>query len=236
MRQLFLAIFFIAQTIAPTNPTYKGVLVQQPYVCGAEYATRPYRVAVLGNSLAWSPPQPNFDWNQSNGMAATALQSDYPHVLCAMLAERRHQSIVLLVVQAWAIETAINTNTGWDKTYSEIINTFNPDTLVVQYSDNVVQPDPVARFPGVYNAVLDSVHPRSLVCMGGWYQIQPSLTAAIKAACDQRGGAFVPIVDIFLAPDMRGESFDSAVNHGVGSHPNNTGHFEIARRVERAIN
>jgi len=235
MTHLFIAIFLVSQTILPVNPRYKTVLVQPPYMCGVEHLTRAVRVVVLGNSLAWSPPQTAFDWTQSNGMAATTLENDYPHVLCKSFAARRHQTIALLVVQAWDIETAINTNTTWNRDYAEAINAFAPDVLVVQYSDNVVNLDAVARFPAVYNEVLAAMPANTLVCVSGWYQTRPPLNDAIRAACEARQGHYVSIGDIYLAPNMRGESFNTSINHGVGSHPNDLGHYEIARRVALAL-
>lgn len=231
MRTLFIALFLVGQTIAPTVPTYKGVYVQPPYVCGAQHATRALRIAVIGNSLAWSPPQPNFNWTQSNGMAANTLENDYAHIICVALAERHSQTVALLVLQGWAIERAINEGIAWDRTYSEVLAHFAPDVLVLQISDNVTPSQSIA-FGQAYDELLSEMKPRSkVICLGGWYSSIASLSAIIQDKCAMHSGAFVPINDIYESSSMRGSSFDTEVNKGVGSHPNDLGHAEIARRV-----
>ena len=212
-----------------------GINVQPPHICGSAYLTRPLRVLVIGNSLAWSPPQPVFDWTKSNGMDATDPASDYAHIVCNALAERRRQSVALMVVQAWGVETAANTGQPVSPLYAETVNKFAPDVVVVQFSDNVSATNATA-FGVVYGAFLTSITwKRALVCVGAWYDYAAPLSAGIEANCVAHGGAFVEIGDLFLATDMRGGSFDSEINAGVGSHPNDMGHFEIARRIVLAL-
>lgn len=232
---LFFALLLSGQLAAPAMPAYKGVLVQPPYICGAQYVTRPLRIAVLGNSLAWSPPQPAFNWSQSNGMDASTLENDYAHIVCNALAERRHQSVALLVVQGWTIEAAVNTGTAWDRAYAEVITNYAPDVLVMQVSDNVTL-DHAAQFETTYSELLAEMKPRqSLICLGTWYSSVAALSSTIQSACATHGGTFVAIGDIYTALNMRGSSFDDTVNAGVGSHPNDMGMLEIARRIVLAI-
>lgn len=229
---IFVALFLVGQVVAPSEPTYKGVYVQQPYVCGAEYATRAYRVAVIGNSLAWSPPQPNFNWAQSNGMAAETLESDYAHITCKALAERHHETVAVLVVQGWALERSVTEGAAWDRTYAEVIGNFAPDALVLQVSDNI-SPALGDAFGRMYGELLAELKAGRFICLGGWYSNVANLTKTIEGQCV--GGSFVPINDIYESSNMRGSSFDSVVNAGVGSHPNDMGHAEIARRIVNAI-
>jgi len=231
---IFLALFLVGQTIAPTTPTYKGVYVQPPYVCGAQHATKALRVAVIGNSLAWSPPQPAHNWAQSNGMAADSLENDYAHVICEALAERRNQTVALLVLQGWAIEGAINNGTAWDRTYAEVIANYAPDVLVLQISDNVAASN-TDRFATTYAEIASEMRYGRVVCVGGWYPAAQAFTTAIQATCAQHAGQFVPIGDIYTASNMTAASFDTTIDIGVGSHPNDLGHAEIARRVVNAI-
>ena len=204
-------------------------------MCGAQYVTRPLRVAVIGNSISWSPPQPPFNWAKSNGMAATSLQTDYAHVLCEGLAERRHQSVALMVVQAWPIENAVNATQPVPGEYAETVNRFAPDVLVTQFSDNV-SPASAETLTSAHGAFLDSVKwKQALVCISVWYESHASLNAGMRSNCAAHGGTFVEIGDIYTAPDMRGSSFDGEMNTGAGTHPNDLGHFEIARRVVLAL-
>ena len=236
MRWLLFIPLFIAAQIGNAPNTYHGVLVQPPTVCGAKFGTKPLRVVTLGNSLTWSPPQPNYDWQQSNGMAATTLESDYAHTVCEALAERNHQTVALLVVQAWAIEKAIDTAQAWDRTYVEIISTFNPDVLVVQFSDNIIGADSPARFRNEYDSVIGALSWRkALVCVGGWYDFAQKFNADIESVCAAHGGQYVGIGDIFTTPGNRAESFNNLVNGGVGRHPNDLGMYEIARRIVVAL-
>lgn len=232
MHKLFFALMLMGQIAAPLADP---VLVQQPYMCGAQYATRPLRVLVIGNSLAWSPPQPAFNWAQSNGMAASSLETDYAHVICRALAERRRQSVALMVVQGWEIEKAVNTAQPVRAEYAEIINRFAPDVLVTQFSDNVSLAN-AERFSAVYGEFLGTVKwQQSLICLSVWYADHVAFNAGIRDNCTIHGGTFVEIGDIYTAPDMRGSSFDTEINAGVGSHPNDLGMFEIARRVVLAL-
>ena len=168
-------------------------------------------------------------------MAATSLQADYAHVVCNALAERRHQSVALMVVQAWGVESAANTGQPVSPLYAETVNKFAPDVAVVQFSDNVVTAT-VESFSAAYAGVLDSIHPKqALICIGPWYDFSQRLGASIQTECTAHSGKYVAIGDLFAGPDMRRESFDDSVNGGVGSHPNDLGHFEIARRVVLAL-
>lgn len=231
---IFLALFLVGQVAAPTIPHYKTALVQPPVICGAQYASRPLRIVVVGNSLAWSPPQEKFNWAQSNGMAASSLQTDYAHITCEALAERHRQSVALLVVQAWAIESAVDTERDLDPAHAEAINAFAPDVVVMQWSDNVIRVTP-QRFGVGYGAFLAAIHAPMVACVGPWYDFAQRLADAMRAECGKRSGHYVDIADLFTAPNMRAESFDTDINHGVGSHPNDLGHLEIARRVVGAI-
>lgn len=229
---LLFPLLFVGQL---ASPAVAGALIQPPVMCGAQYVTRPLRVAVIGNSLAWSPPQPVYSWAQSNGMAATSLQADYAHVTCAALAERRHQSVALLVVQAWALEGAIESNAPFPAAHADAIARFAPDVAVVQFSDNVVTAT-VESFSAAYAGYLDSIHPKqALICIGPWYDFAQRLADSVQAECTTHGGKYIAIGDLFAANDMRRESFDPNINGGVGSHPNDLGHFEIARRVVLAL-
>lgn len=233
---IFVALFLVGQVAAPV-PTYKGVMVQPVYVCGAEHATPALRVAVVGNSLAWSPPQDQFGWTRSNGMAATSLENDYAHDLCRAIASKQAQTVALLVVQAWAAERAITMRTQIDPAYYDIVSRFDPHLLVVQFSDNVRGEGAVdfsAKYEAFVGIVADNdagAEAPALVCVGPWYTFVARYGDVVKPVCERHGGAYVPIVDIYQAGNARASSFDSEINSGVGDHPNDLGMAEIASRI-----
>jgi lysophospholipase L1-like esterase len=84
VKNLILSLFIIASLAS-----CKKAVKSDPIV-----ASKAYKVLILGNSITYTPPSPNILWYGNWGMAASAEDKDYVHLLGAHLKAANDSSTV----------------------------------------------------------------------------------------------------------------------------------------------
>jgi hypothetical protein len=124
---------------------------KQAAVTGTSVSIPYANVLILGNSITYSPPNTSLNWAGSWGMAATAANRDYVHLLTA----RFQQVNTKCVVQAKniaAFETNYNTY-DFDaelKSYRDS----KPDLLILRIGENVPTSFDSVAFAKRYRALI----------------------------------------------------------------------------------
>lgn len=183
-------------------------------------------VIVVGNSLAIHPPRADVGWPNNWGMAASAQDKDYVHLIGAFVgapATARNFS-GLESDQASYVPYIPDFTAGADSN----------SLLVVQLGDNAAF-EQLANFTIGYAKLLDYVHPKRLVCLSTWWESTPH-DAMIRSQCAAHGGTFVYVGDIYRMPGNpdRLETQWRAYP-GVDAHPHDWGMQQIAARIEAVL-
>ena len=188
------------------------------------------RVLFVGNSITRHGPRPEIGWTNDWGMAASARDRDYVHLLQKKIAAVQPEAQCCLLQVAGSFERAFfKPDWSCEKSYAWA-RAFKPDVIVLFFGANVpgaydagkLEPAPARTFGAALEAFLDYVDPekRAFVLMSQGFYIRPKLDAEKAAVAQKRGCAFVNLEDIRTRADA----------HGRYNHPGDLGMQLIADR------
>lgn len=189
------------------------------------------RMMVVGNSIMNHAPQPATGWFNHNGMAASAPDKDFVHVLTAYLAQQYPQIAVRLVSGGNFERQFSQPEYSLDE-FNEPLQTFKPDLIVVRLGENVDEGNvfsPIG-FEAQYRRLLDrlatySGQPVRIICTTSvWRRLQSD--SMVRRVTTEKG---IPLVDL---RDMVGQDQYFAIGQyadvAVAAHPNDVGMKRIA--------
>ncbi len=189
------------------------------------------RILVLGNSVTLHPPAPNIGWTGNWGMAASAEEKDFVHLLIADIAKKAGGQPEFLAKNTADFERK-QTDFDLKKGLADA-RAFRPDIVIVAIGANAPNPETPeakARWKAAFEALLKEIQswdkPRIFVRSEFWFS--PIKEGVMKEACLQAGGVYVDmcrtdLVEKFAARSER--KFDHA---GVAGHPGDNGMRVIA--------
>ena len=199
----------------------------------SQAAFKPFyrRMMVIGNSIMNHAPQPATGWFNHNGMAASAPDKDFVHVLTAYLAQQYPQVAVRLVSGGNFERHFSQPEYSLDE-FNEPLREFKPDLIVVRLGENVDEGNvfsPIG-FEAQYRRLLDrlatySGQPARIICTTSVWK-RPQSDAMVRRVTREKG---ILLVDL---SDMVGQDQYFAIgqyaNVAVAAHPNDTGMKRIA--------
>ena len=187
------------------------------------------RILFVGNSITLHGPRPEIGWTNNWGMAASAAEKDYVHLVRDAVRARYPDAQRCLMQVADTFERSFfkdgwscEANWSWAKE-------FRPDAAILFFGANVPQdydagtlePAPARSFADALEALcgyLDSGSTAFFVSQG--FYIRPALDAEKEAVCGRGTGKYVDISAIRERADV----------HGMYNHPNDLGMELIAGR------
>ncbi len=199
------------------------------------------RILFLGNSLTLHGPKPEIKWTGNWGMAASAQDKDYVHLLTAAINARTKGKLLLEptpVTGNEGIENILNIANILERGYATYEASrikkqlqWKADIVIVQCGENVPAKDfdPIA-FDKAFRALLDDLKTASnphIFVTGNILWGNPELDKIKRKACDEDSAhrIFVDITD--YAKDIE-------ANGPVG-HPNDKGMKLIANTLFAAL-
>jgi len=191
------------------------------------------RVLFMGNSITLHNPKPSIGWTNRCGMAASAAERDYVHLVMAEVLKRDPQARFAIAQVSGTIEHSF-TNADWSAAARfQEARAFRPDVIVAFFGANVPRAydDAPATFPRRFGTAvgeaLDYVDPerKSTVLLSEGYYIRPVLDEEKKLLARRRKAKWVEIDDIRRRADT----------HGLHNHPNDLGMKLIAERFAKAL-
>ena len=193
------------------------------------------RVLFVGNSITLHGPRPQIGWTNNWGMAASARDKDYVHLLQKkIVAEQPEAQCCLLQVAGSFERSFFKADWSCEKNFAWA-RKFKPDVIVLFFGANVpkdydagtMTPAPARTFGAALETFLDYVDPdkKAFVLMSPGFYIRPKLDAEKAAVAKARGCAVVEMADIQK----------SKVAHGRYNHPGDLGMQMIADRFWQAI-
>jgi hypothetical protein len=208
----------------------------------AEEPGRPHRILFLGNSITRHPPLPAIEWPFDHGMAASAPEKDYAHLLLARFAAASDGHPPEAMIENIADFERRFEQIDAAKTYKKFAD-FQPDLVILAIGENVRPLGSEADQARFKKAVIElltflqtSSHPRILVRSSFWPNKEHD--AMLRQACAAVGGTFVDLGAMGNDPTNSAASEQKApyIKHpGVGGHPGDKGMAAIAEAIWKAL-
>lgn len=187
----------------------------------------PLRILVVGNSITRHGPKPEIGWDRDWGMAASAPEKDYVHLLYAKLGAAGVESH-MMIRQASSWEVGILDESILDKFTEE--RAFDADIVVYRLGENVKK-DTKYAFREKLEAFIGHICPRGKVVFTTNFWKNEIVDDAIRDLAAKRGEVCVDIC-------CEGEE-QTAIglfeHKGVAMHPGDKGMEMIAERVAGAV-
>ena len=196
-------------------------------------AFRPYyqRMLVVGNSIMNHAPWPEKGWFNSNGMAASAPDKDFVHLLTARLAEQ-YPPVTVRLASAGNFERQFSRPEYSLDEFNEPLREFKPDLIVVRLGENVDEGEVMSprSFEARFRLLLDRFatyggHPVKIVCTTSVWR-RPQADAVIRRVTAEKGIALVDFSGM-VGQDQY-FAFNQYKDAGVAAHPNDSGMKRIA--------
>lgn len=204
-------------------------------LCCAE----PHKVLFLGNSITKHGPKPDIGWTGDFGMAATAPEKDYVHLVTAGLARKWGAAPQVLVRSLVDLERQYATFDANERLKEPVA--FGADLIIVAIGENVpgFKNDAEKKeFAGKLRDVLRRLkgdrHPAIVVRSCFW--ANAAKDQILQEACQDVGGLFVDISPLAKDEANYARSERKIGHAGVANHPGDRGMRAIADAILEAIN
>jgi lysophospholipase L1-like esterase len=197
------------------------------------------RILFLGNSITLHPPKPDIGWTNNFGMAASAQEKDYVHLLLKLFTD---------AAGGKAPEAQIRNAADFEREYATyLIATkfkelaeFKADTVILCIGENVPGLATQAeqdRFKAAVKELLTLVKgsgsPAIYVRSSFWPDgVKDGI---LKQVCAELGGTFVDISRLGSDPKNYARSERKFSHDGVAGHPGDAGMAAIAEAIWGAI-
>lgn len=200
---------------------------------GKEEAPEVKKILFLGDSITMHGPAPErLGWNGKWGMAASALEKDYVHLVYEMLCKSQPALKPELVI----VGEGGGTITGKVKAL-KAITAKGGDMAIIQLGEN----DRTIGFEGFqkpYETIigeLKTMNPKiRIYCFSTW-RCGKQKDTMIKNACIRNGAVFVDIHNVWKEPASWAESEKRFTDKGVNWHPGDKGMQGMADYLWKAI-
>lgn len=191
------------------------------------------RALIIGNSIMEHAPLPALGWFNTNGMAASAPDKDFVHIISQRL-RALHPNTAVRLQQGGEFEREF-----WKFDVNKMNDGLSsrPDLIIVRIAENV---DPSAidtrNFEKYYRALLEHIAAKAapfhkIVCSTSFWN-QPATDAVIRKVAHEKGYAVAELCNLvdkreYMALDYK--------DIGVAQHPNDLGMLEISKILWLAI-
>lgn len=196
------------------------------------------RVLFLGNSITRHGPAPKIGWTSDWGMAASAPERDYVHLVARGLTPSGGAAPAVMVKNIAGFERKYATF-DVEKNLKDAFD-FRPDLVVVAIGENVpalASAEAKARFHESLRKLLRGLtsgnSPRIVVRSCFWPN--KAKDEILRQACGEVGGTFVDIAALAKDEANYARSERSFPHAGVAAHPGDRGMQAIADAILASI-
>lgn len=210
-----------------------GVRAKEPQT-GKPY----HKVLFLGNSITLHGPAPKIGWEGNWGMAASAPDKDYVHLVTAGLTRASGAKPETMVKNIASFERAYATFDINEK-LKEVFD-FKPDLVILAIGENVPQlktEDERNAFEASVDRLLKELkkdnEPTIIVRSSFWPNAAKDV--ALKNACQTAGGIFIDLTKLGKDETNYARSERDFQHAGVAAHPGDKGMQAIAVAILKAI-
>lgn len=210
----------------------------------AEEAARPRlsevrKILYLGNSITHHGPKADIDWHGDWGMAATAPEKDYVHLVTAAVAKRTGKPSAILARNIADFERGYADFDVADK--MKDLFAFDADLVVLAIGENTPEfasPEEGAKFQAGVAKILEGVRSggkRPIVVVRSCFWPVEAKDARLRAAAEDGDAIFVDIGELGRDPANAARSERPYKHDGVAAHPGDRGMKAIADAIVAAL-
>jgi len=200
--------------------------------------TGPRKVLFLGNSITLHGPAPAIGWLGNWGMAASAAEKDFVHIVTRSLARTTGTAPEVMVRNIATFERQFDTcdvKAKWKEAFD-----FKAELVIVAIGENVPKLDSEeakVRFEKSMKQLLRDLkangHPTIIVRSCFWPNRDKD--EAVKRACRDVDGTFVDVGGLGKEESNYARSERAFSHRGVAAHPGDRGMQAIADAILDAI-
>lgn len=185
------------------------------------------KIIVLGNSITRHGPLAEIHWPHDWGMAATAQEKDFVHLLTRRFQERLPQAQLLFEnIAVWE-----NTYWEYDLAHLDFVRAFEPELLILRLGENVAgHTIGEHQFATHFSRLLDYLHSENtrILVVGSFWDGNPAIDI-MRWVCKAHQVKFISLAA--LGNDMSNRAIGKHENGGVANHPNDKGMGAIANLI-----
>lgn len=216
-------------------------LVSLVFLCASGFLPAqesPQKVLFFGNSITLHGPKADIGWTGNWGMAASAAEKDYVHLVTAALAARSATAPEVMVKNIADFERAYVDYDIAGKLKEQI--GFKADLIIVAIGENVPAlktAEEEAAFLKAVTTLLRSVKGDrdATVLVRSSFWANPAKDKALVTACSAVGGVFVDISALGKDESNYARSEREFKHAGVANHPGDKGMAAIADAIVKAL-
>jgi hypothetical protein len=195
------------------------------------------RILFLGNSITLHAPAPYIGWTSNFGMAASAEEKDYVHVLAGAIAKLSGSQPEMQVDNIYEFEKDYDT---YDLAKLQKHLDFKPDIVVVAIGENVPalsSEDSKNKFNDSFGRLLAALknNGQPAIYVRSCFWADKTKDAIMQKACAEAGCVFVDISKLGDDESNYARSERSFTEAGVAAHPGDKGMKAIADALLTAI-
>lgn len=194
----------------------------------------PQKVLFLGNSLTWHGPKPAVGWSGNWGMAATAAEQDYVHLLESRVKALHPETMFQSANIADSFERKFWKYEAGD---FQKFKAWNPDLIVLEIGENI--DDSLAVKYQLDQHLTRLVNEISggravKVCLVGSFWPNQHIDKLMKSASIRNNWKYVDLQGLYK-DRTKNTAMKQYQNKGVGMHPSDMGMKNIADRIWKEI-
>lgn len=196
------------------------------------------KVLFLGNSITRHAPKPEIGWTADWGMAASAVEKDYVHLLAADLGKATGKAPQIMVSNVADFERRYDRFDPEVELKAELA--FGADLVVVAVGENVADPVEAgdrAKFASAFSGLLGVLrkHGQPAIFVRSSFWPHPVKDGIMREASTAAGVTFVDISGWAGEASLTAGSERKIEHAGVAGHPGDKGMKAIADALFAAI-
>lgn len=196
------------------------------------------KILFLGNSITLHGPAPKIGWTGNWGMAASALDKDYVHLLLDRISKAAGGMPKVKIRNIADFERNLGDFNIRETLKEELA--FEADVVILAIGENASAPktdEDRAKFATALSNLLDALkqhgHPTLFVRSQFWQEAEKD--RLLKQACADAGGNFVDIGPLGLVEANYARAERQIEHAGVAAHPGDKGMAAIAQELWKAM-
>lgn len=194
----------------------------------------PLKVLILGNSITWHGAKPAVGWSGNWGMAASAADKDFVHLLKSKLKSVSPKAELQAANIADSFERKF-----WKYEASDFkkFKDWDPDLIILEIGENINDTLAVKYLLGEHldRLAKDLSNRKEVkICLVGSFWPNQHIDQIMQATSNRNNWSYVDLQGLYTDRNEN-TAIQQYQNQGVGMHPSDIGMENIANRIWNEI-
>ncbi|MCH9723983.1 MAG: beta-galactosidase trimerization domain-containing protein [Planctomycetes bacterium] len=196
------------------------------------------KILFLGNSITLHGPAPKIGWTGNWGMAASAKEKDYVHVLMNRIVKEAGGNPRVMVKNIAQFERTLTDYNIREQLKQEL--KFEADVVIIALGENASSPttdDARTQFSKAFMNLFSELKKQNSpeIFVRGQFWKNSNKDKLLKQACEKTGGIFIDTGKIGLDESSHARAERIFKHAGVAAHPGDKGMQQLAEAFWQAI-